>query len=127
MPHLTLEYSANVTDARDFSPLFARLHDILHHTGGIRRENCKSRARRETDFYIADGDPRHAFVHLSVCFLEGRSPEVKAAIGREMLQALAGHFAPALAALALQITVEICDIQRATYFKIPGDSIAPNA
>ena len=75
MPHIVLEYSANLYDLPSFSALFAEIHQVLHREGGIRLENCKSRARAAHHYFIADGSPDHAFVHLNIEFVKGRSDE----------------------------------------------------
>jgi 5-carboxymethyl-2-hydroxymuconate isomerase len=125
MPHLTLEYSANLDPPAEFAPLFLRLHGLLARTGGIRRENCKSRAYACRDFLVGEGRPSDAFVHLDIRFLEGRSDEVKQAIGAAALDMLVDAFSDAAARGVLQATVEVRDIARASYFKFPPGTLTP--
>jgi len=130
MPHLTLEYSANVRETSfrettDLGPLFSRLHALLSEAAGIDIRNCKSRARPADDYLVAEGDECDAFVHLDIRFLDGRSAEVKRAVGIQALEILRECFATAAAAPALQITVEVRDIDRHAYFKHPPSSIEP--
>ena len=80
MPHLTLEYSANVPEL-DFVALFAELHAILSELGGVRVQNLKSRVVRTDAYYVGEGQPENAFVHLNVALLAGRSPQWKREIG----------------------------------------------
>jgi 5-carboxymethyl-2-hydroxymuconate isomerase len=119
MPHLTLEYTGNIEQEIDFDDLFGKLHRILAGVGAIRLDNCKSRAWRLDHYYIADGGAQHAFVHLVMRFLAGRPRELKQEIGRQSLTILKEAFAPSLAELELQISVEIQDIERSTYLKAP--------
>ena len=123
MPHLTLEYSANVSPRGELKPLFARLHRVLADVGGIPIGNCKSRARRCETFLVADGGPAAAFVHLDLRFLEGRAPEVKRAVGEGALAALQEFFPASVDDVDVQVTVEIRDIVRASYFKVPKGSL----
>ncbi len=125
MPHLTLEYSANVREAKDLGPLFLRLHTLLSETAGIDIRNCKSRARPADDYMVAEGGERDAFVHLEIRFLDGRPAEVKSAAGIRSLDLLREWFAESDSVLALQITVEVRDIKRNAYFKHPPSSIEP--
>ena len=125
MPHLVLEYSANVECPPELSRLFGQLHDILAETGGIRRANCKSRARIAQPYLVGSGGEADAFVHLEIRFLEGRPAEVKQAIGEASLDLLQAWFQDPLQRLELQITVEIQDIQRASYFKFPAGTLTP--
>ncbi|MBT3392364.1 MAG: 5-carboxymethyl-2-hydroxymuconate Delta-isomerase [Chloroflexi bacterium] len=123
MPHLILEYTNNISQAIDTQKIFAPLHQIIAETAGIRIENCKSRAILLNDYYIADGTPLQAFAHLSVRFLEGRSSEIRQSIGQQCLQILRGYFGDAPKELDLQLTVEIGDIQRQSYFKFPNGTL----
>ncbi|MFC1724750.1 5-carboxymethyl-2-hydroxymuconate Delta-isomerase [candidate division KSB1 bacterium] len=117
MPHLTLEYTNNITQTVDFNNLFTDLHGILEETGGININNCKSRAVQLDKFFIAKGESNKAFVHLDVSFLEGRPVELKQEIGSKILEKLKKHYKQSIAELDIQITVEIKDIRRDVYFK----------
>ncbi len=130
MPHLRLEYSANVHFDGELTSLFSQLHTVLVDIGGIRLENCKTRAYAAEDFLVADGTADEggragAFVHLDVRFMEGRSEELKQEIGAKLLNRLVRFFAPALDTLALQFTVEVRDIDRAAYSKYPEGTLTP--
>lgn len=125
MPHLVLEYSANVDCPADLPLLFGQLHDVLAEAGGIRRDNCKSRARPADPFLVGSGSESDAFVHLDIRFLEGRSPEVKQAIGQQSLDLLLTWFRHSADRFRLQITVEIQEIRRSSYFKYPAGTLTP--
>ena len=123
MPQLTLDYSGNISQAIDHQEIFLRLHQVLNVIGSIQIENCKSRAIRREDYRIGNGDAQNAFVHLEVRFLEGRSVELKQAIGNGCLQVLETYFAITSEELSLQITVEIVDIVKTSYFKYPTGTL----
>lgn len=122
MPHIVLEYSANIPELTDFSALFDDLHQALNRIGGIKLDNCKSRARAASHYYIGDGNPDNAFIHLDIEFIKGRSAEVKQAIGRECLDLVKRYYHLHLSD-ALQITVKIDDIALDFYFKDPAGSL----
>ena len=124
MPHLTLEYSANVELPDDPSGLFQQFHDVLHNTGGISMGNCKSRARIADPFYVAAGEADGAFIHLDVRFMEGRTEAVRQAIGKELLEILHDAFSEARASLDLQITVKVGEILRTAYNKYPEGTLS---
>lgn len=125
MPHMTLQYTANVTQEMDFPALFLDLHRVVSDVAGIRIGNCKSRAVRLEHFCVGQGDPTGGFVHLDVRFLEGRTLEVKGALGRALLKTLEVAYGPSIDQHDLQITVEIQDIQRGAYFKFPSGTLTP--
>lgn len=121
MPQLTLDYSANIPQ-EVHQEIFLRLHQILNVAGNIHIDNCKSRSIRRENFFIGDGDPQNAFVHLEIRFLEGRSPELKQAIGKACLEVLEIIFKQSMETLKIQITVEVVDIIKASYFKYPTET-----
>ncbi len=125
MPQITLEYSENCQHEGNFDTLFSSIHLVLERVGGILIDNCKSRARQCREFYIADGDPAHAFAHLEIRFIEGRTDEVREAIGKESLALLLDFFKSSVDSSRMQITVEVEDIKRNNYFKYPPGTLTP--
>ena len=123
MPHLTLQYSENLRSAAPSAPLFATLHGVLESVAGISVGNCKSRWREVSDFHVGAGGEDKAFVHLSIRYLEGRPPATQHAVGEAVLRVLKEHFKEAPDDLDIQITVEIEDIRRDTYFKDPPGTL----
>jgi 5-carboxymethyl-2-hydroxymuconate isomerase len=119
MPQVTLEYTANIPQEIHARDLFSGLHQTIADVLGISVNNCKSRALRLDAYHIGKGEAQNAFVHLDVRFLAGRPLDVKQEVGQQCLSLLRAYFEPSLAALELQITVEVRDVQRQTYFKIP--------
>jgi 5-carboxymethyl-2-hydroxymuconate isomerase len=126
MPHLTLEYTGNVSGVIRPVELLPELHEVLAREAWLDIRNCKSRAICREDYYIGQGTGRQAFVHLEIRLLEGRSSEVKHDIGESILAVLWDHLSTTPADLNLQLTVEIVDMQRAVYFKAErgGDGAA---
>jgi 5-carboxymethyl-2-hydroxymuconate isomerase len=117
MPHMILEYSANVVDEIDERALALALNRELVAAGPFALADVKSRVYRAERFAIADGGEREAFVHLELRILEGRDADTRRAAGEHMLGVLRRAFARSLAELDLQITVEICEMGRGNYFK----------
>ncbi len=123
MPHLTLEFTSNLSGTPPTPELFLNLHRLLETVAGIRPENCKSRWREVEGWVVGSGDPASAFVHLDLRFLEGRALEIQQAIGQGVLEMLKAHFLPEPEGLDLQITVEVQEIRKATYFKFPSGTL----
>ena len=123
MPHIQLEYSENCQPAEPFASLFGQVHRTLSEIGGIKIDNCKSRAVCHREYFIADGDASHAFAHLSVRFVAGRTEITKSTIGAKCLEHLQAFFREQINTLDLQITVEVRDIQLAEYHKYPEGTL----
>jgi len=125
MPHLTLEYTTNLDEWASDPGLLLTLHRMLESVAGIQIENCKSRWRMVDEWVVGDGKGESAFVHLDLRFLEGRPMSVKQAVGAGGLEILRAHLASVSDQLNLQITVEVQDIRKATYFKDPPGTLGP--
>jgi 5-carboxymethyl-2-hydroxymuconate isomerase len=118
MPHLVLEYSANVPDQPDFRHVLLDLHDALVASALFERKDIKSRAVRHDVFAVADGAEDRAFVALSIAILDGRPDEVKAALSEAALDVLVRAFPELVAGGRGAISVEIRDLHRASYRRV---------
>ena len=124
MPHLVLQYSANLGSPIDLAGLFRELHDRLSAVADVAIGNFKSRAQRQSDVLVGDGSPANAFVHLDISLLT-RPAEARAAIAEAALQVLKSRLAPALAGLDTHLTVHVHDLDPKVYRKaVVGPSAA---
>ncbi|MFC3531765.1 5-carboxymethyl-2-hydroxymuconate Delta-isomerase [Vogesella facilis] len=115
MPHLTVEYSANLT-ALPAAALLRTLNDVLLHSGQFDGPDIKSRALPLPVFLVGDEPDGHAFVHVKLSLLAGRQPEVKKMLSQQLLAALQSA-CDWPAGLAVQLCVELLDIDRGSYSK----------
>lgn len=120
MPHLVLEYSANVPDEPDFALVLRRLHEAMTTVGPFDLSNVKSRAVRREPFRVADGAPDRAFVHLTVSVLSGREARVLRETGDALFAVLRESFPRARAERRCDLTVEMREMQPGLYFKATG-------
>ena len=112
MPHLKVEYSANLDASGHINTLCRELAQCLdaiqdgtrkvYPTGGIR-----VRALRCEYYCIADGTLDAAFVHANLKIAQGRSEAVRRATGDALLEVLKTHFADVFAQQGLALSVEI--------------------
>lgn len=117
MPHLILEHSANIVEKPDFEQLFSRMHWVLNELGAFKLSDIKSRVYPCPTYYIADGDTNHAFVHLRLEILEGRSADIKHQAGERLLALLRETFPSSMKERSCQFSVEIRDMAKDAYFK----------
>ncbi len=97
MPHLTIEYSANLRAAGDIPGLLPKLAQALREqradgkpvypAGGVR-----VRAYAAGEFCVADGAPDAAFVHATLKIGKGRSRETVRATGDALFAIIKEHF-----------------------------------
>jgi 5-carboxymethyl-2-hydroxymuconate isomerase len=117
MPHLVLEYSANLQELPDLGVVLQRLHEALAASGPFEIEKMKSRAVRHETFHVADGAPDRAFVHLTAAVLSGRERSVLDAAASALLAVLRDEFARCRACRRVDLTLELREMPRALYFK----------
>lgn len=125
MPHLTFETTPNLGFLPPVEGLFGELHGLLQDEAGISIDNCKSRHRVTGDFLVGDGGSDAAFAHLDIRFLEGRPADTLHRVGSGALEVLLGFLKDTPDGLDLQITVEVQEIRRASYFKHPPGTLTP--
>ncbi|WP_028207904.1 5-carboxymethyl-2-hydroxymuconate Delta-isomerase [Paraburkholderia nodosa] len=115
MPHLTLEYSANLADASRMGRLcetLAHVLDAQRDENGARvypRGGIRTRALRCEQYFVADGDPGNAFLHGCLKIGAGRSQAVRRATGDALFDAIKQHFSQAFASHGLALSLEIVE------------------
>lgn len=77
MPHLIVEYSANLEQALDIAKLVAALHEAALETGVFPIGGIRTRAARRDVYRIADGHAGNGFIHVQARIGAGRPPEVR--------------------------------------------------
>ncbi len=125
MPQIRLEYTSNLDSTPQLDTLLDRIHGALNTIAGVNLDSCKSRVHVVDRFRIGDGAADHAFVHLEIRLLEGRSKVVKQDLGSACLELLESAFDVTRTDRRVQATVEIGDVLRDEYFKYPAGTFTP--
>ena len=110
MPHLTLEYSANLESAADLKNLCKLLAKTLYETklfelGAIRVRGFCSEA-----YVVADDLPQNAFLDANLRIGVGRSQEEKKRVGEALFAILSDFFKPHFATPHFALSLEIREI-----------------
>lgn len=109
MPHLTIEYSANLEESGNMDRLCIRLANTLHATGVFELGAIRVRALPCRHYAIADMLPSNAFVALILRIGAGRSLEVKQAVGAALMAEASDHFVTQLAGLHFALSLDILE------------------
>jgi 5-carboxymethyl-2-hydroxymuconate isomerase len=113
MPHVTIQYTANLDPEAKIDVLCAALAELLcaqRDEAGKRvfpMGGTRVMAYPATAFAVADGAPDRAFVYLNVRIAPGRAPHLVAAAGEAMMSAVRSHFAALFLSRPLGITLQI--------------------
>lgn len=113
MPHVIVEYSANLEE--DVSPreLVERVHATIVETGVFPVGGVRTRTARREVFCVADGDPANAFCAISIRIGRGRDADTRKRVSQAVLATLAEITAEAFKKRGLSLSVEIQEIDEA--------------
>ena len=117
MPHLIVEYSANLEAELDVPSLVRTVHEAAVATGVFPLGGIRTRAQRREVYCVADGNPANRFVHLDVKIAAGRPLEVRKRAGDAIFAAVSATLAPIFAKHPLAISMEIMEINPETSWK----------
>jgi 5-carboxymethyl-2-hydroxymuconate isomerase len=113
MPHLKIEYTANLDAHADMGGLCKTLsHTLvtLKDAGDalvFPLYGTRVLAYPAAQYAVADGEQGRAFVYMNMCVTPGRSPELVHAVGDAVLAAAQAYLAPALDKLPVRLTLHI--------------------
>lgn len=110
MPHIQIDYSANLEDRLDIAGLCRVLRDAAVETGVLPLAGIRVRATVATHVVIADGNPDHAFLDISLRLRGGRSPETKSAATQAIFAAAEAYCAGVMATSSFMLSFEMRDI-----------------
>ena len=117
MPHLTVEYSANLERDLDLPALLKSLHETTAAIDAFPLAGLRTRAERRDHYYIADGHGDNSFVHAELRIGHGRPLEVREQAGQEIFAALTDFLSPVSANRPLAISFEIRELDEHTSYK----------
>ncbi len=113
MPHLQIDYSANLEERLDIAGLCRALRDAAVGTGVLPLAGLRVRATAASHYVIADGKPDHAFLDISLRLRGGRSDADKAAATASIFAAAEAYCAEVLATSSFMLSFEMRDIDPA--------------
>ncbi|AZE88175.1 MULTISPECIES: 5-carboxymethyl-2-hydroxymuconate Delta-isomerase [Pseudomonas fluorescens group] len=117
MPHLHLEYTANLTQL-DTDKALLRLNHALVASGQFGAEfDIKSRALKVENFRVGTGLNERGFVAARLALLSGRSPQTKQQLSQSLLAVLQ-DLGPWPEGVQVQLSVELRDMDRDAYSKV---------
>ena len=113
MPHITLDYSANLEPLLDIADLCDTLRRIAISTGTFPLAGVRVRAFAATHVSIADGDPKHGYIDIAVRLRGGRDLATRQLAAKTIFAAAQGFLASALQQNSIALSLEMRDIDPA--------------
>ena len=113
MPHLMIDYSANIEPDVDMGAFCDTLRDVAASIDAFPLAGVKVSAVRVDYHAIADGNPEHGFIDISVRIREGRDMETKQNAAQKIFDAANEFVADVMQRRSLALSLELRDIDAA--------------
>lgn len=110
MPHMAIEYSANLDETVDIQGLCTLVADTILETGLFEIGAIRVRAFRTEAYAIADRLPQNSFIDMNFRIGKGRSAEEKKRTGEAIIAAVSQRLAPQFATPHFALSLEIREI-----------------
>lgn len=110
MPHFQIDYSGNLEQVVDIAGLCECIRATAAGIDTFPMPGIRVRALRVDHYAIADGDPKHGFIDISIRLRAGRAPDVKQDATTRIFDAARDFLALAMAAHSIALSLEMRDI-----------------
>ena len=117
MPHITVEYSANIREKIGPQKLVDRVHEAALRTSVFPIGGTRTRAAERSCYRIADGHPDNAFVHVVLRIRHGRDLETRRKVAEEVFAEVCKFLEPIFQSSPLGISLEVQEIDPAVSLK----------
>ncbi|SFL65517.1 5-carboxymethyl-2-hydroxymuconate Delta-isomerase [Shimia aestuarii] len=113
MPHFIIEYSANLEEALDIAGLCEEIRACASEIDTFPTPGIRVRAFRTDHYAIADGNPAHGYIDISIRLRGGRPEDVKRDATTRIFEAARAYVAPVMARQPIALSLEMRDIDPA--------------
>jgi 5-carboxymethyl-2-hydroxymuconate isomerase len=115
MPHIVVEYSTNLEQHVAIQEMIDAVHAVALASGVSDLPAIRVRAAPRPYYRIADGNPKHMFIHATIRLRIGRPETVREALGKGVLAAIEATLGDVLERETIGITVEVHEITEMTF------------
>ncbi len=117
MPHLIIEYSANLLSDINLDDMLAGLHETVLTTGVFPLGGIRLRAYPSQNYQIADGHKDNTFIHVHMRIGYGRDEETLINVSKSIFEFLSDYLEPIFQKRPIGLSVELNEIVPETSFK----------
>lgn len=116
MPHMTVEYTNNLQGIDEVALMAALTNAVCDHPTVADEADVKARIAALSNYQIGRNNAGRAFAHVELRLMAGRTAEVKKELS-DRIAAVLKSVIPAQAGLEVQLSVDIVDMDKPSYFK----------
>ena len=117
MPHIQIEYSANLEAQLDFPRFLSALRDSALATGVFPLGGIRVRAYRADHYVVADNHPENAFVHVMLRVGHGRDLETRKRACAAIFETASRELEPLFARIPIGLSLEMQEVDPVLTFK----------
>ena len=117
MPHIIVEYSANIRRQIGPDNLVECVHQAALRTGVFPIGGTRTRAAERSCYRIADSHPDNAFVHITLRIRHGRDLETRRRVAEEVFREVCKFLEALFQGSPLGISLEVQEIDPAVSLK----------
>ncbi|WP_323784784.1 5-carboxymethyl-2-hydroxymuconate isomerase [Thalassovita sp.] len=110
MAHFAIDYSANLEPAVDWPALCDLIRRAAIDTGVFPMAGIRVRAFRADHVSIADGNPDHGYIDISIRLRAGRTLEARKRATADIFTAIETYLKPLMASRSVALSLEMRDI-----------------
>jgi len=110
VPHFHIDYSPNLEGRLDIGGLCREIARVAAETGVFPVAGIRVRATACTHVFMADGNPEHAFLDLSVRLRGGRTDEAKQMATQAIFAAMQAYCDGVMNSSSFMLSMEMRDI-----------------
>jgi 5-carboxymethyl-2-hydroxymuconate isomerase len=118
MPHIIVEYSANLEGQLNIAVLLEKIHRSVLESGVFKLGAVRTRGERRDTYVIADGDPNNAFIHVELKIAPGRDAATRRSVAQAVLDTIAAETKEVFAHSGLGISVDVNEIDRTASLRL---------
>ena len=113
MPHFQIDYSGNLEEVVDMAGLCEHIRATASQIETFPMAGIRVRAVRVDHYAIADGNPKHGYIDISIRLRAGRPDDVKKDATTQIFEAAKAFLAPVMASHPVALSLEMRDIDPA--------------
>jgi 5-carboxymethyl-2-hydroxymuconate isomerase len=110
MPHITVEYSANIEEKIRIDGMLKSLQDAAFATGVAELAGFRTRGERRDQYRVADGNPMNCFVAITIRVARGRSPDELKNLRDKVTDAAIRYLDPVFSTAPISFSCEVQEI-----------------
>lgn len=116
MPHIYVEYTNNLQGINETALINAVTRAVCDHPSVADEADVKARIAEVSKYQIGHNNAGRAFAHVELRLMAGRSAEAKKELSDRIAAVLKTEI-PAQTNLVVQLSVDVVDMEKSSYFK----------